>query len=195
MKTRRLLAIAILLVAAATFTAGAAQEHPARTEHPAPAATPAGSGGIVGVAAADGEFKTFTAAVEAAGLAEKLRGKGPFTVFAPTDEAFAKLPEGVLDNLLKPANKALLAGLLADHIVPGILMSADIITMKSTAVSGQVLGIANVGDGLVLVEGAKVVRTDIVADSGVIHAVDAVIVTAGSARNLEALAAEDRPGH
>lgn len=195
MKTRRLLAIAVLLVAAATVTAGVAQQHPTRTEHPATTAKPAGSGDILGVAAADGGFKTFTAAVEAAGLTEKLRGKGPFTVFAPTDEAFAKLPEGVLDDLLKPANKVQLAGILADHVVPGVLMSADIITMKATAVSGQVLGIANVGDGLVLVEGAKVVRTDIVAANGVIHAIDAVIIRSGPAGESATKASEDHQGH
>ena len=189
MKTNRLLALAVLLVAAATFTPGLAQEQAAQ------AAKPAGTSDLIGVAAADGEFKTFLAAVEAAGLTEKLRGKGPFTVFAPTDAAFAKLPEGVLADLLKPANKAQLAGVLADHVVPGVLMAADIITMKATAVSGRDLGIAKVDEGFVLVGDAKVVKADIVADNGVIHAIDAVIIPEAAAHAPATDTPKDHPGH
>ena len=189
MKTNRLLALAVLLVAAAAHTPGLAQEHPAE------AAKPAGGTDIIAVAAADGEFKTFLAAVEAAGLTGKLRSKGPFTVFAPTDKAFAKLPEGVLSDLLKPANKAQLAGVLADHVVPGLLMSADIITMKATSVSGRDLGIAKVDEGFVLVEDAKVVKADIVADNGVIHAIDAVIIPKPAAPAPATDTPKDHPGH
>ena len=106
---------------------------------------------------------------------DKLASEGPFTVFAPTDEAFAKLPDGALDDLLKPANKSKLAGILANHVVPGKLMAADVKTMKATNVSGQDLAI-EVHDGAVMVDGARVVQADLAADNGVIHTIDTVIM-------------------
>ncbi len=195
MKSNRLLALAVLLIVAASFTPGLAQEHPAKAEHPPQVTKSAGRNDIIAALAANGDFKTLTAAIAAAGLTGTLQGKGPFTVFAPTDEAFAKLPAGVLDDLLKPANKAQLAGILGDHVVPGKLMAADIITMKATNVSGWDLGIANVGDGVVLVNDAKVVKTDIVADNGVIHAIDAVIIPADAAPAPKTEAPKDHPAH
>jgi len=200
MKTTRLLALAVLLVAAASFTPGLAQEHPATTEHPADAehptkaVQPADAGDIVGIAAAAGNFKTLSAAIEAAGLTETLRGKGPFTVFAPTDAAFAKLPKEMLDDLMKPANKAQLAGLLACHVVPGRIAAADIKTMKATAVSGQDLDIV-VTKGTVTVDGAKVTKTDITATNGVIHAIDTVIIPTAAAPAPATDAPKDHPAH
>src|SRR5688572_26294289 len=96
----------------------------------------AGSGNIVEVASAAGQFKTLVAAVKAAGLAETLAGPGPFTVFAPTDDAFAKLPKGTVEELLKPANKQKLADILTYHVVPGKVMAADVKTMEAKTVNG-----------------------------------------------------------
>ena len=149
---------------------------------------------IVTVASHTGDFTTLVAAIEAAGVAGKLQGKGPFTVFAPTNEAFAKLPAGKLEDLLKPANQAQLAGLLACHVVPGKIMAADIKTMKVTNVSGQDLSIV-VADGVVTVEGATVVQADMVASNGVIHGIDTVIVPAASAGTAASEHPKDHPAH
>jgi uncharacterized surface protein with fasciclin (FAS1) repeats len=133
------------------------------------------SNDIVGVAAGAGNFKTLVAAVQAAGLVETLQGKGPFTVFAPTDEAFAKLPPGTVEDLLKPENKARLASILTYHVVAGKVMAADVKTMKAKTVNGQELNI-KVQDGGVTVDNAKVVKTDVAASNGVIHVIDAVVL-------------------
>ena len=134
---------------------------------------------IVDVAVAAGSFKTLAKALEAAGLVQTLKGAGPFTVFAPTDEAFAKLPKGTLEDLLKPENKAKLTRILTYHVVSGRVLAADVVKMKSAkAVSGDEIQIAVTG-GTVTVDRAKVVKTDIAASNGVIHVIDSVILPAG----------------
>jgi uncharacterized surface protein with fasciclin (FAS1) repeats len=131
---------------------------------------------IVDTAVAAGSFKTLVAAVQAAGLVETLKGKGPFTVFAPTDEAFAKLPAGTLESLLKPENKEKLKGILTYHVVPGKVMAKDVVGLKEAkTVNGQMLTIT-VKDGKVMVDKANVVKTDVAASNGVIHVIDAVVM-------------------
>jgi uncharacterized surface protein with fasciclin (FAS1) repeats len=130
---------------------------------------------IVGVASSAGTFNTLVAAVKAAGLVETLQGAGPFTVFAPTDAAFAKLPAGTVESLLKPENKEKLASILTYHVVSGKVMAADVKTMQAPTVNGQNLAIvANAGG--VTVNGAKVLKTDIPATNGVIHVIDTVVL-------------------
>ena len=131
---------------------------------------------IVDTAVAAGSFKTLAKALQAADLVETLKGAGPFTVFAPTDEAFAKLPAGTLEALLKPENKPTLQRILESHVVAGAVMAADVVKAGSaTAVSGDTLTIAS-RDGGVTVDGSKVVKTDIAATNGVIHVIDSVIL-------------------
>jgi uncharacterized surface protein with fasciclin (FAS1) repeats len=132
---------------------------------------------LVAVASGADNFKILVAAVKAAGLVETLQGKGPFTVFAPTDEAFAKLPAGTVENLLKPENREKLASILKYHVVPGKVMAADVKTMEAKTVQGQSVKI-KVSDGGVTVDGAKVVKTDVLAENGVIHVIDRVILPA-----------------
>ena len=131
---------------------------------------------IVDTAIAAGSFKTLVAAVQAAGLVDTLKGKGPFTVFAPTDEAFAKLPAGTVEGLLKPENKAKLIAILTYHVLPGKVMSADIAGKDMMAKSVQGSDIHIVAKKGVMVNDANVVKADIVADNGVIHVIDAVIM-------------------
>ncbi|MDQ6829432.1 MAG: fasciclin domain-containing protein [Gemmatimonadota bacterium] len=131
---------------------------------------------IVQVAVEAGNFNTLVAAVKAAGLAETLQGAGPFTVFAPTDAAFAKLPAGTVDALLKDKDK--LASILTYHVVSGKVMAADVVKAngaKPATVNGQALDIV-VRGGKVYVNGAQVVTADIVASNGVIHVIDAVLM-------------------
>ena len=130
---------------------------------------------IVAVAAGNGSFNTLVAAVKAAGLVETLQGPGPFTVFAPTDEAFAKLPKGTVEDLLKPENKEKLVAILTYHVVSGKVMAADVKTMKAKTVNGQSLDV-KVTDGNVTVDKAKVVKTDVPASNGVIHVIDSVVL-------------------
>jgi uncharacterized surface protein with fasciclin (FAS1) repeats len=132
---------------------------------------------IVDTAVAAGSFTTLVAAVQAAGLVETLKGAGPFTVFAPTDEAFAKLPAGTVENLLKPENKDQLVAVLTYHVIPGKVMAADIAgkEMETATVQGSTVDINATGDA-VMVDGAKVVTADIAASNGVIHVIDAVIL-------------------
>ena len=130
---------------------------------------------IVDTAVAGG-FTTLVAAVKAAGLVDTLKGPGPFTVFAPTDAAFAKLPPGTLDSLLKPENKAKLVAILTYHVVPGKVMAADVVKLKTAkTVQGQSLTI-KVKDGKVMVNNANVTKTDIEASNGVIHVIDTVLM-------------------
>ena len=131
---------------------------------------------IVDTAVAAGNFKTLVAAVQAAGLAETLKGEGPFTVFAPTDEAFAKLPAGTVDDLLKPENKDKLVAILTYHVVPGKVMAADVSGKETKAKTVQGSEVTVNGTDGVMVDGAKVVQADIAADNGVIHVIDAVIM-------------------
>jgi len=132
---------------------------------------------IVDTAVNAGQFHTLAAALKAAGLIETLKGPGPFTVFAPTDAAFAKLPAGTVDNLLKPENKAKLVQILTYHVVPGKIMSASLAGKKTDAktVEGDDLSIDATMGG-VTVNGAKVVSADVTADNGVIHVIDAVVI-------------------
>jgi uncharacterized surface protein with fasciclin (FAS1) repeats len=131
---------------------------------------------IVDTAVAAGSFKTLTAAVKAAGLVDTLKGEGPFTVFAPTDDAFGKLPEGTLDELLKPENKEKLTGILTYHVVPGKVTAADVVKLTSAkTVNGAEVKIKVDGD-TVYVDDAKVVKTDIKTSNGVIHVIDSVIL-------------------
>ena len=131
---------------------------------------------IVDTAIAAGQFGTLVAAVQAAGLVDVLKGDGPFTVFAPTDEAFAALPAGTVENLLKPENKDQLVAILTYHVVPGKIMSADIAgkTAEVTTVQGSDISV-NAMNG-VMVDNATVVAADIEADNGVIHVIDQVVM-------------------
>lgn len=133
------------------------------------------AGDIVVVASGAGSFNTLVAAVKAAGLVETLQGDGPFTVFAPTDEAFAKLPKGTVEDLLKPENKSKLVAILTYHVVSGKVMAADVKTMKAKTVNGKELSLV-VADGKVTVDKANVVKTDVAAKNGVIHVIDTVIL-------------------
>ncbi|MBM3770806.1 MAG: fasciclin domain-containing protein [Acidimicrobiia bacterium] len=131
---------------------------------------------IVDTAVSAGTFKTLAAAIEAAGLVGTLKGAGPFTVFAPTDEAFAKLPAGTVENLLKPENKAKLVAVLTYHMVPGTVMAAEVTKLPSAkTVNGAPLSIHAMG-GKVMVDNATVTKADIVASNGVIHVIDTVVL-------------------
>jgi uncharacterized surface protein with fasciclin (FAS1) repeats len=163
MKMTRMITLAALLTSSLTLPLAQAADQPA-----AP-------GDLVAVASSAGSFKTLVAALKAAGLVETLQGKGPFTVFAPTDDAFAKLPAGTLDDLLKPENKEKLAAILTYHVVPGKVMAADVKTMMAKTVNGRELSI-KVEDGKVMVDNARVVTTDVAASNGVIHVIDTVVL-------------------
>jgi uncharacterized surface protein with fasciclin (FAS1) repeats len=164
MKTvTKILAVAALLTLPSTLPVVRAAECAAAT------------GDIVAVASNAESFKTLVAAVKAAGLVETLQGKGPFTVFAPTDKAFAKLPAGTVENLLLPENKEKLVAILTYHVVPGKVMAADVKTMMAKTVNGKEISIT-VDDGKVKVNDANVVKTDIAASNGVIHVIDTVIL-------------------
>ncbi len=138
----------------------------------------AGSKDIVELAVAAGDFETLTAAAKAAGLVDALKGPGPFTVFAPTDAAFAKLPEGTVESLLGPENRGKLAAILKYHVVPGRVTAADVVKLSGAAtLNGQRIEIKAAG-GKVMVDGATVTKTDIFASNGVIHVIDAVLLPA-----------------
>ena len=128
---------------------------------------------IVDTAVSAGQFKTLVKAVQEAGLVDTLKGKGPFTVFAPTDEAFAKLPAGTLDALLM--DKQRLASILTYHVVPGKVMAAQVKPGQVKTVQGQSLTVSTM-NGAVMVNNANVVKTDIVASNGVIHVIDSVVM-------------------
>lgn len=134
---------------------------------------------IVDTAVAAGSFKTLVAAVTAAGLVDTLKGDGPFTVFAPSDDAFAKLPSGTVDDLVKPENKAKLTKILTLHVIPGKVMAADVTgkKMSPTSVSGETLDVD--GSNGVMVSGATVTSADIECTNGVIHIIDSVIMPKG----------------
>ncbi len=131
---------------------------------------------IVDIAVEAGSFKTLVAAVQAADLVDVLKGEGPFTVLAPTDEAFAALPEGTVETLLKPENKEKLQAILTYHVIPGKVMSSQVVELESAkTVQGQSVTI-EVKDGAVMIDGAKVVTADIEASNGVIHVINKVIL-------------------
>lgn len=157
MKSLKMLAVAVLMA----FPFSAAQ---------------AGSKDIVDTAASAGKFNTLVAAVKAAGLVDTLKGNGPFTVFAPTDEAFAKLPKGTVEDLLKPENKDKLVKILTYHVVPGKIVSSEIAGKKSevATVEGSKLSVDATSG--VMVDKARVVTADIAASNGVIHVIDTVVM-------------------
>ena len=133
---------------------------------------------IVETAVANGSFKTLAAALGAAGLVDTLSGAGPFTVFAPTDAAFAKLPAGTVDDLLKPQNKDKLTAILTYHVVAGKVMAADVVKMsEAKTVNGKMLKV-KVHGADVMINNAKVTATDIAASNGIIHVIDSVVLPA-----------------
>jgi uncharacterized surface protein with fasciclin (FAS1) repeats len=156
-----------------TAATPAASESAAAAE-PSMASEAPMAGDIIEVASTTDGFATLTAAVTAAGLVETLQGEGPFTVFAPTDEAFAALPAGVLDALLLPENKDALTKILTYHVVAGKVMAADVTDGDVPTVEGQTVALST-ADG-VTVNGAKVIQADVETSNGVIHAIDAVIL-------------------
>jgi transforming growth factor-beta-induced protein len=175
------LSLAVALLVLMLALGGCQQQQPAETPEPmTEPATPAPAveapKDIVDTAVAAGSFETLVTAVQAAGLAETLKGEGPFTVFAPTDDAFAKLPAGTLADLLKPENKGTLTAILTYHVVPGKVMAADVVGLESaTTVNGKDLSIKVEGD-TVMVDSATVLQTDIECSNGVIHVIDAVLL-------------------
>jgi uncharacterized surface protein with fasciclin (FAS1) repeats len=173
MKTNRILSVAALLAAVTINPSLLAGECAASKT--ASAATCSAGKDLVAVAAGAENFKTLVAAVKAAGLVETLQGTGPFTVFAPTDEAFAKLPAGTVENLLKPENKDKLIAILKYHVIPGKVLAADVKSMEVKTVEGQNVKLV-VSSAGVTVDNAKVVKTDVMAENGVIHVIDTVII-------------------
>lgn len=174
-------------------------DHPSaqETEHPGAETSPThqhDAADIVALAAGAEHFGTLIGAIQAAGLVETLRGEGPFTVFAPTDEAFAKLPEGSLQDLLKPENREMLVNVLNFHIVAGRVAAADMKSSKMKAANGQELTV-KVGEAGITVHQAKVIGAEIVATNGVIHAIDAVLLPAAPESRPETKAPKDHPGH
>jgi transforming growth factor-beta-induced protein len=178
--------LSVLLIAVFALVACAPAATPAPTMAPKPTDMPASAAtteptpkpiDIVDTAVADGRFKTLVAAVQAAGLVDTLKGAGPFTVFAPTDEAFAKLPAGTIDTLLKPENKQKLTDILLYHVVSGKVMAADVVGLTSApTVLGKDIKIT-VKDGKVyLNDTVQVIITDVEASNGVIHVIDAVLL-------------------
>lgn len=155
----------------ATTVAAAADTTTAATD------TPPATGDIVAVASANPDFSTLVAAVSAAGLVETLQGTGPFTVFAPTNDAFAALPEGLVDALLLPENKDTLVKILTYHVLPAKVMAADVAAGQVTTVEGGSLTITT--DGGVKIFDANVIAADVEASNGVIHVIDQVLVPEG----------------
>ncbi len=160
MNSIRKMALGVVAGSAMALTAGVAQ-----------------ADDIVDIAVGNGSFNTLVAAVQAADLVDVLKSDGPFTVFAPTDEAFAALPAGTVESLLLPENKEQLIAILTYHVVPGTVMASDVMNKQTSAttVEGSSVRI-NALQGGVKVEGANVVAADIVADNGVIHVIDKVIL-------------------
>jgi len=171
----------VALTTSSAFAAECASTTAARVSKRVHVATtvaerPAQAADIVDTAVSAGSFKTLVAAAKAADLVETLKGKGPFTVFAPTDEAFAKLPEGTVASLLKPENKAKLQAVLKYHVVPAKVMAEQAVKLSHAGtVLGQQLDL-EVKEGALYVDGAKVVKADIAASNGVIHVVDKVML-------------------
>jgi uncharacterized surface protein with fasciclin (FAS1) repeats len=164
------------LAACGSSTSSSTTSAPAAASSTPASSAPAAAGTIVDVAAANPDFSTLVAAVKAAGLAETLSGTGPFTVFAPTNEAFAKLPAGLVDKLLLPANKDVLAKILTYHVVASKVMAADVKDGKVATVEGSEITL-NTMNG-VTVNDAKVTAADVAASNGVIHVIDTVLVPA-----------------
>lgn len=183
-KLRSVVPVAMITVAAlalgacsSSSSADKAETKPEKTTTTAPEA-PAQT--IVEIASGNPDFSTLVAAVKAAGLVETLSGEGPFTVFAPTDAAFAKLPAGTLDSLLLPENKQQLADILTYHAVSGTVMAADVKPGPVTTVNGADFTVSVEGSDVIITDGqgnkSKVVATDIEASNGVIHVIDTVLL-------------------
>lgn len=160
--------VTLLAIAALPFAASA-HNHSDHSERKAD---------IVDTAVAAGSFNTLVAAVKAADLVETLKGDGPFTVFAPTDEAFAALPEGTVESLLLPENKDMLVSVLTYHVVSAKVLAADVAAGEVPTVNGETATVT-VSDSGVMIDGANVVTTDVMASNGVIHVIDAVILPSG----------------
>jgi uncharacterized surface protein with fasciclin (FAS1) repeats len=186
--TNRTRTAAVAIAAALVLAACAGEtETPAAPVEPAAPAEPAEPtepeaedeqlGTIVDVAIATDGFETLVTAVVAAGLVDTLSGDGPFTVFAPTDDAFAALPEGLLEKLLLPENIDVLVSILTYHVVPGTVLAADVTDGDVATVEGSTIALATTGG--VTVNGANVVAADVLASNGVIHVIDAVILPPG----------------
>ena len=181
---KRTIAIAVTVAAGIILTACSSTTSTESTTEASAAATPmaasapasaeAATGTIVDVAGANDEFSTLVSALSAAGLVETLQGPGPFTVFAPTNEAFAALPAGVLDKLLLPENKEALTKILTYHVLAREVMAADVPDGNVATVQGLTVALSTANG--VTVNGAKVVTADVDASNGVIHAIDAVLV-------------------
>ena len=179
MKIYAAFAVAILAAAACSPAPETpAPAAPSTAAEATPTPTPVTAKDIVDTAVAAGQFKTLVAAVQAAGLEATLRGAGPFTVFAPTDAAFAALPAGTVDNLLKPENKDQLAAILTYHVLAGKVMAADVAgkTVEPATVQGKTMKVVGGADGTVTVNDAKVVSANVEASNGVIHVIDKVIM-------------------
>jgi uncharacterized surface protein with fasciclin (FAS1) repeats len=169
---KKILVVIGMIAAASAGTAAAHCGHCGVGDAPAKASSTQGD--IVAVASSAGDFDTLVTAVQTAGLVETLQSDGPFTVFAPTDKAFSKLPQGTLENLL--ANPDELKQILLYHVVPGTVMASDVVNLSSaTTAAGSDVSI-EVIDGKVMVDNAQVVKTDVMASNGVIHVIDTVIV-------------------
>lgn len=171
MKTKTFLAVALAI----TASTGLIHADNHKGGHGDKKEAAADAKDIVTIASEAEDFSTLVAAVKAAGLVDVLKGEGPFTVFAPTNAAFAALPEGTVEGLLMPENKEKLAAILTYHVVAGNVMAKDVAPGKVKTVQGSEFTIT-VEDGTVMVDGAKVVKTDIVASNGVIHVIDKVIL-------------------
>ena len=175
--------LAMLLAACGAQATPAPTVAPEPTRMPEPTAVPTEEPmpqTIVDLAVADGRFTTLVSAVQAAGLVDTLKSEGPFTVFAPTDEAFAALPAGTLDSLLQPENKQQLTDILLYHVVPGKVMAADVVGLDGqsaeTALEGKSINIKVDGDKVILNDTVNVILTDIETSNGVIHVIDAVLL-------------------
>lgn len=174
------------IMVAVLAIAGCAAEEPVvedvvveeAVETPESAVVEAELGDIVAVASEAGSFQTLVAALQAAGLVETLQGEGPFTVFAPTDEAFAALPAGLVDALLLEENRDILIQILTYHVVAGAVFAADVTTGDVPSLEGSAISVT-VGDGVVLNGNSNVIATDVEASNGVIHVIDAVILPPG----------------
>ena len=167
--------LAITAITLAGTTALHAQEPKTMDKTSEQKVMPAKSKGtIVEIASGMEDFSTLVAALKAADLVETLSGDGPFTVFAPTNEAFAALPEGTVEELLKPENKAKLQKILKFHVVPAKVMAADVKTMAADTAAGEKAAVVVLEDGTVTYAGQKVVKTDVTGSNGVIHVIDGV---------------------
>jgi len=161
---KKLFSVTTIILASLSFSSAALANHHGEKKD------------IVDVAVENGSFNTLVAAAKAGGLVETLKGEGPLTVFAPTDEAFAKLPEGTVDMLLMPENKDKLVSILTYHVVAGNVMSTDVVKLDSaTTVQGTDVKIT-VDDGTVMINDSKVVMADVKASNGVIHVIDSVLM-------------------